>query len=446
MNIIQELEKVGLTRSQYVEFLDMVYQKRNNLIDVDWTELIDRFNLPYSAETLRKASGTILGGSFVYEFMKEHGDGIENEEQNGFSSSGINKDGTQYSNRLLALSIEDSKDPNKILKAHGFDPSLWEVTSLKNNARQIPTKDGGTKTLLASYLTTRPKKKVDVTLEQIEEFFDRLDRNYSIPKIQKRNPHIGGDKLLLIDIADLHMNLQSSLFVTNNEYNCEIAEKLFYYVIEDVVNRTANYNFEKIIFIIGGDMLNADNIQGTTLHGTPQDNDIHYYDAYELLCSMTIRAIDYLKQYTDVDVIYVTGNHDETTGFKLAKYVDAWFRNEDSVTVDYSPLPRKYRVFGNTLLCFAHTGDYKKLPAVIANEAREYWGQVETTEVFLQHLHSEQVLMEENNIRIQRLPTISGRSKWTNDSGFLSKRQCKSFVFDKRDGLTDILYTPIRLD
>ena len=52
--------------------------------------------------------------------------------------------------------------------------------------------------------------------------------------------------------------------------------------------------------------------------------------------------------------------------------------------------------------------------------------------------------MEEYNIRIQRLPTISARSKWCNDKGFNSKRQCKSFIFDKEDGLTDVLYTPIR--
>ena len=52
--------------------------------------------------------------------------------------------------------------------------------------------------------------------------------------------------------------------------------------------------------------------------------------------------------------------------------------------------------------------------------------------------------MEDNNIRIQRLPTISGRSKWSSDKGYSSKRQCKTFIFDYNDGLTDILYTPIK--
>lgn len=159
---------------------------------------------------------------------------------------------------------------------------------------------------------------------------------------------------------------------------------------------------------------------------------------------MIIKAIDMLKDLCKVNVIYVMGNHDEVTGFKLAKYIDAWFRNEERVEVDYTPVSRKYKVYGKTLFCFAHDGDVKKLPAIISDEARQYWSQTETTEVFLQHLHTEQVLMEEYNIRIQRLPTISARSKWCNDKGYNSKRQCKSFIFDKEDGLTDILYTPIR--
>lgn len=47
-------------------------------------------------------------------------------------------------------------------------------------------------------------------------------------------------------------------------------------------------------------------------------------------------------------------------------------------------------------------------------------------------------------MRIQRLPTISAKSDWANRKGFGSKRQCKSFIFDLEDGMTDILYTPIK--
>ena len=58
--------------------------------------------------------------------------------------------------------------------------------------------------------------------KKIEEFFDRLDRNYSLPEFKDNRTYKSGDKLLLIDIADLHLNLQASMFTTGNEYNCDI--------------------------------------------------------------------------------------------------------------------------------------------------------------------------------------------------------------------------------
>lgn len=359
------------------------------------------------------------------------------------SETSINKDGTYSSKKLIEMNDEQSKDPDYILNAHGFDPDFWKLVSARNNIRNASRKDGIV-TMYASYITVKPIDDGEISLRKIGEFFDNLDRNYSLPSLNADYSYLDGNKLLLIDIADLHMNLQASVFTTGNEYNCDIAEELFFHVIEDIMTRTQRYDFEEVVFCIGGDMLNADSLAGTTTKGTPQDNDVHYYDAYERMCAMTIKAIDILKDTCKVNVVYVMGNHDEMTGFKLAKYVDAWFRNDDRVEVDYRPVARKYKLYGNTLLCFAHDGKAQKLPAIIANEAREYWSQAETVEVFLQHMHTEQVLMEDNNIRIQRLPTISGRSKWSADNGYGAKRQCKSFIFDSEDGLTDVLYTPIR--
>lgn len=369
----------------------------------------------------------------------------EDAVRNYGTETAINKDGTYSSNKLIAMNEAQSKDVKFILQAHGFDPNVWKLVSARNNIRQVISKSDGVVTLYASYITVRPIDDEELSLEQIGSFFDRLDRNYSVPTLRKDYSYVDGDKLLLIDIADLHMNLQASMFVTGNEYNCDIAEQLFFHVIDDIITRTQSYRFREIVFVIGGDMLNGDQLAGATTKGTPQDSDLHYYDACERLYAMMIKAIDMLKELCHVDVIYVMGNHDEVTGYKLAKYIDAWFRTEDRVTVDYSPFPRKYKLFGKTLMCFAHDGKVQKLPAIVSDEARKYWSQAETVEVFLQHLHTEQVLMEDNNIRIQRLPTISAKSKWSTDKGFGSKRQCKSFVFDAEDGLTDVLYTPVRV-
>lgn len=450
MDLISEISNVGLTKEQYEECVQLIIDKKNNVNDIDWQEICDRYSLSISADTLRKANGTIFGGAFIAEYYQNKAavaseqSSVEVMQRSYGAETTINKDGTFSSNKLLVMNEAESKDPEFILKAHGFDPSAWAIVSARNNIRQAISKNEGVVTLYASFITVKPIVESELPLSKVAEFFDKLDRNYSLPVLSENYTYLEGSKMLLIDIADLHMNLQASVFTTGNEYNCDIAEKLFFYVIEDILTRTQHYNFEEIVFCVGGDMLNGDNLSGSTTKGTPQTSDVHYYDAYERLCAMTIKAIDLLKEKCKVNVIYVMGNHDELTGFKLAKYIDAWFRNDDRVSVDYQPMARKYKLYGKTLFCFAHDGKVQKLPAIIADEARQYWSQAETVEVFLQHLHTEQVLSEDNNIRIQRLPTISGRSKWSADKGYSSKRQCKSFVFDVEDGLTDVLYTPIR--
>lgn len=428
--------------------------KDSGELDMGWDDIADIVNkeigndgVPYTESTFRKPYQQAKRFYDAGVFADEGGvcEARANTVTAGHKSvTSINKDGTYSSSKLIEMSESESKDPRYILEAHGFDADKWQIVSAKNSVWQQSSKRDGVIDLYSSSITVKPIADDDISLDRMGEFFDRLDRNYSVPKITENKSYLDGDKLLLIDIADLHMNLQASVFTTGNEYNCDIAEALFFKVIEDVVTRTREYDLDEIVFCIGGDMLNADNLKGTTTKGTEQVNDVHYYDAYERLCSMTIRAIDALRDICKVNVIYVTGNHDEVSGFKLAKYVDAWFRNDDMVSVDYRPVPRKYMLYGKTLFCFAHDGKTNKLPSIIADEARELWSRAETTEVFLQHLHTEQVLMEENNMRIQRLPTISAKSKWSTDQGYGSKRQCKTFVFDKEDGLTDVLYTPIR--
>lgn len=430
--------------------------KDTGKIDCSWDQIADAVNrelhedLPLSEAAFRKPyqNAKRFYEAGVFSGLREEKpteNVIEKAKGQFGAETNINKDGTYSSHRLLEMSECDAKNPNYLLNAHGFDADAWEIVSARNNIRQVVSSKDGVVTLYASFLTVRPIEEEKLSLRKIDEFFHRLDRNYSMANIVEHE-YKHGRHMLLIDIADLHLNLQASMFTAGNEYNCDIAEDLFFKVIGDILARTSCYEFDEVVFTIGGDMLNGDYLNGSTTRGTPQVSDMHYYDAYERLCAMTIQAIDYImtQKKCKVHVICVMGNHDEMTCYKLAKYVDAWFRNDDLVEVDYRPMARKYKLFGNTLMCFAHDGKIAKLPAIIADEARKDWSKAETVEVFLQHMHTEQVLLEENNIRIQRLPTISARSKWSADQGYNSKRQCKAFVFDSEYGLTDVFYTPIQ--
>ena len=445
-----KLAKYGLNESTYENCIRDIHEKVLGDNDVDWIDIVNKYNIPMAKDSVRKASSNeIFGSAFVLAYFRwkeqlQEDAKAETLVENYGSETAINKDGTYSSNKLIHITENDLKDKNVLLKAHGFDCNVWDLVSAKNSVWNAYNKQSGVRELYSSKITVKPKAFA-MTTEDIERWFSKLDRTYSIPALKDNSAYFSGNKLLLIDIADLHFNLYATTFTTGNEYNCDIAERLFFKVIEDILYRTKDYKFKKIIFCVGGDMLNADNLLGTTTKGTPQSNELHLYEAYERLCSMTIKAIDILSQKAPVDVIYVPGNHDSTCGFMLANYINAWFRNDNMVSVDYSPLPRKYVKFGKTLFVFAHDGNVKTLPRIIPDEARECWSKIETTEVFLQHLHTEQLLLEDNNMRIQRLPTISGKSEWANQKGYSSKRQAKSFIFDIEDGLSDVLYTTIKI-
>ncbi len=444
----EELQKYGLTTETYEAACNDIDMKQNGVLDLDWSEIREKYDIKLNSDTIRKANESVFGGSFRTAYFKNKSvsssiSDVEKAKSSYKSEQSINKDGTYTSDKLISIKEDELKNPISLLKAHGFDIREWELVSARNNIWNVYSKQDGIQELYSSKIVVKPREQI-IDYDRINEWFDKLDRKYSLPVIKTSNEYLKGNKCLLIDIADLHLNLQATMFSTGNEYNCEIAEKLFFYVISDILSRVEKYQFNKIIFCIGGDMLNGDNLSGSTTKGTPQDSDLLYFDAIEKLYEMTIKAIDILKQKAPVDVIYISGNHDELSGYKLAKFIDAWFRNDENVTVDYSPLPRKYVKFGRTLFAFAHDGNIKTLPRLIADEARKYWSDIDTTEVFLQHLHTEQVLTEEYNMRIQRLPTISAKSNWSVNKGFGSKRQCKTFIFDIEDGLTDVLYTPIK--
>lgn len=119
MDLMNEISKAGLTVEQYEECIQLVIDKKNNINDIDWQEICNRYNLPISADTLRKANGTIFGGAFIAEYFREktlksesatQDEMIENMQKSFNTETSINKDGTYSSNRLLVMNDAESKD------------------------------------------------------------------------------------------------------------------------------------------------------------------------------------------------------------------------------------------------------------------------------------------------------------------------------------------------
>jgi len=361
----------------------------------------------------------------------------------------IKSDNSQVSDKLLEMSLEESKDPDFVLKSHGYSPSEWSITSAKNSMWHMNTKEDGVKVLYSSKVSVKPRTEYQWNEEDAKKIFSSLEtctRTINKSNI-KTSQYKKNGKLLIVPISDFHLNLLSDKLSTGNEYNMQIAEDIFFQVINDVIDRVEDKVFEKVLFVTGNDFITADNTNGTTTRGTPQEVSASWFKAVHKATELIVRAIDMLTEIAPVDVILVPSNHDLHTMFGVIQTVKAWYRGNDNVYVDDSHLPRKYYEFGKTLLTFSHDIKVKDALQIITTEAKDKWSNCEHIVLMLAHLHQAMVYEKQGYLEVLRLPTVSGFSRWSNDKGYIqTEKKNQSFIVSKEYGITDILNTVIGIN
>lgn len=356
----------------------------------------------------------------------------------------LNKDGTQTSERFVEMTQEQAKDKVFLLRAHGFDPYEWELTAARNNMWNTYSKKDGVQVLYSSKIVCKPRTDTICVEELVKEFFE-IDRLYEPPKLHT-NKYLTFNKMLEIPIMDLHLSKMGWAPEVGENYDHKIAEERFLYVISDFINRTKHYNFEKIIFPLGQDILNFDDIKGDTTKGTRQNNDLRWQKVYIKGTEIIIKAIDMLHNelQAPIEVFYVPGNHDKATSYYLTTFTYAWYRNTPTVNVNIDPTVRKYIEYGSSLIGFSHGSEERNnIYKLMQVEARESWGRTMFHEWHLGHLHSEQT-REEGGLICRKISSITGTDSWHHESGFVGAiKKAQAFVWDKEIGLTDILNSVI---
>jgi hypothetical protein len=425
----EQLYKIGL-------------EKKAGNIDKTWDQLADEYGF---------STGEAYRG-WVKREQKKRGELIpqldveEIDDEKGYKESfEYNKDGTYKSDKLLRMSEEQKKDIKYIMNAHGFDPNVWELISCRNNIWNVYSKQDGVQQLYSSKIVVKPLAEYKWNEEDIEKLFKNLKTDYQNKKFIYNKQYEQNGNILVVPIADLHYNLLSDKKITGNDYNPKIAEERYYHTLFDIENRISNRKFEKVLFIVGNDFINADNLNGTTTRGTPQDNAAFWFTIVEKAAQLLINGIDLLSEIAPVDVVYVPSNHDLHTVFGIMQTIKAWYRDPKyNVSVDCSPLPRKYYKFGNNLLALSHDIKVKDALQIVTSEAKEYWTGCKHIVCLLAHLHQAMIYDKQGYLEIMRLPTISGWSRWTNQEGYIqSEPKNKAFIINKELGITDEFNTVI---
>ena len=439
-NFEEELSKYGLTTESYEQCLEDISNKVLGKVDQDWSDIIDKYHLPMAKDTLRKASSqSIFGNVFVSEYFKDKSisnamSDIDKAKMSYKTESSINKDGTLTSDKLITIKEDELKNPSSLLKAHGFDVKEWELVSARNNIWNVYSKQDGIQELYSSKIVVKPR--TNISLEEIEEFYNDLINTYSSPIVKKYEKKDG--LLFELPLVDLHLGKFSTSDIVKDEYNTQIARDCFNKVVDTCISRLRGVNIEKIVFPIGNDFFHFDTVGTTTTGGTPQDADMKHQTLFKTGVLLLIDGITKLSNElkAPIEVFCVQGNHDFMTSYHAVMSLWCYFHNNENVTVDLSTSPRKYVEFGNCLIGYSHgEKEKKRIEKIMQVEAAESWGRTKFREFHLGHLHSEQV-SEDGGIIIRNLSSVTGTDAWHHNSGYVGAiRKCTCFLWDKENGL-----------
>lgn len=364
------------------------------------------------------------------------------------SSIEYNALGNLTSNKVISI-CKDTHDitTELIMKLHDIDPTKWEVVSYKNNYWQSQQQGGQIIDLYQSKLVVKPIVEL-LKEDRIKSLFESLDRQYkedvkpvTVQKFDKES------KLVEVNISDMHLGKYYFDDVSNIRYDTKMSIKHWNEIIEKTVQRLSIYNVDYINFIWCNDFFNSDGKGKTTTSGTPQDTDLDYQELFDIGVKLLVKSIETLKHInpnrtTPVKLFYLPSNHDEMMSWYAIMFLKAWFKDDPYVTLDISKYPRKYVLYGKTLLGYGH-GDRKLPPnrasALMPLEAAEMWSKARYKEFHLAHLHSEHMIEEINGVLVRRTSSPTFPDLYHIENGFVGNEQkIQVFIYDKESGLETI--------
>lgn len=282
----------------------------------------------------------------------------------------------------------------------------------------------------------RRRKEVVAARRELEQM--KLDAKIvaRFPKSYTKSKSTG--KMLEINIPDLHAGkLAWAKETGQGNYDLPIAVAVFGTALETLLERVKAHSFERVLFVVGNDLLHSDGTKGQTFGGTPLDNDARYHKVFGEVRTMTVAAIERLRSVAPVDVVMVPGNHDTLSVWHLGDSLECYFHKYRDVSIDNSPRQRKYYRFGDVMLMLTHGDKAKRLdyPLLMATEESAMFGATKFREAHTGHLHTTK-LDEQHGVRVRILPALCDADAWHSELGYVNNlRAAEAFVWSKDEGL-----------
>tara|TARA_R100000655_G_scaffold77245_1_gene116299 strand:- start:5390 stop:6694 length:1305 start_codon:yes stop_codon:yes gene_type:complete len=353
---------------------------------------------------------------------------------------------------LTAENCTRVKSLEDLLSACEVDLDMWDVDKYDIGTYEVTGFDNDRNPVTVTMYRTKAwlkKIRPQLNLKKIKEELIEDLRNISpkVSKIKRERPDDRNDlHLLEISAFDLHLG---KIGIKGDEYSLEIAEKRLLGAIDHLLYRAQGYYIDKILFIVGHDLLNSDKdwpVPSTT-RGTPQFNSDYHIDMYRHARKLMIKAIDILSEVADVHVMVIPGNHDRESVMHLGDTLQLYYENNKNVKVDNNECLMKALPYGNNLIISDH-GDGPKtndLPGIIAQRFKNLWSDTVYVEVHRGHYHTNkatklQAIEELNGITVRNLSSMSATDYWHDSKGFIGNiKKAQAFIYSRQNGLQGIL-------
>lgn len=320
------------------------------------------------------------------------------------------------------LKIEDA------LKKCNVDPEIWEVVSFRRNCWTTPIatriyegKVIRDEKLIKNYqVRVNFKRKIpsptQIALKEIVSELPKFKYSSSLPKFKAPS-----GVALEIAPVDAHFGkLAWSKETRRMDYDLEIAVKDYDYVVKQNLIWGSIFKPEKIFFIVGNDLMHAENYQGTTPGGhNILDTDTRLPKLIKAALEINIKAVYRCRAVAPTEVIWIPGNHDPTASLWLCCALQQHFKDDKYVTVDVSPCTRKARLWGNLLVGWTHeiVSRYESWANELAQAFPKEWGKSIHREWHHGHKHKKREMktapvMTHGGVLCRQLTALSPIDAW----------------------------------
>jgi hypothetical protein len=342
--------------------------------------------------------------------------------------------GTVTTRSLDVKTLEDA------LRIAEVDEAIWEVERHVVNSWEVTMNtDDGPRTLTNWQVKVWLRRK---TLERrsLELLIRDLPSAKPIRPMRRKTADDGC--LCAVGLYDHHFGMLCWAPEVGADYDLKVARRLYVRAMEDLLSRAMPFGISKILLVIGQDFFHVNDPQGVTpRHGNELDVEGRLPKIIAAGKDSVIGAAELAAQVAPVEVKWVPGNHDPESSYWLSLIIEERFRNDDRITVDVSPCPRKYVKHGVCLLGLTHGMDepIRQLPAIMAMESPEWWAATTHRAWLTGHFHRKKeerftALEDVGGVSVVTLPSLAAKDAWHFKKGYNSARSAEAYLWHESDG------------